>query len=125
MHRSLLVLILVAVAGCGEVATHEPQTVKPTPACLEQPFRAELHVDANDPRIVWATNYATGLDVAVRPRPPARFTFDPARPTTLLDGSGTIVSFSGEISMTGCLDAGTGVVYFGPSDLPNPNRPPN
>ena len=125
MHRSLLLLILVALAGCNKVSTHEPEIVDPIPVCLEEPFRAELHVDANDPRMVWATNYETGLDVAVRPRPPGRFTFDRGRPTTLLDGSGTVVSFNGEISMTGCLDAGTGVVYFGPSDLPNPNRPPN
>jgi hypothetical protein len=103
------------------------ETDRPTvaPTCVEQPFRAGLHVDANDPRMVWATNYGTGLDVGVQPRAPGRFTFDRGRPTALLDGGGNLLSFNGEISLTGCFDAARQIVYFGPKDLPDPKRPPN
>jgi len=125
MRRCLLVFAFVVLAGCGEVETEAAETVSPAAVCVEQQFRAELHVDAHDPRMVWATNYETGLDVAVRPRPPGRFTFDRNRPATLLDSSGKVVSFSGEISRTGCVDAARRIVYFGPADLPDPNRPPN
>lgn len=103
----------------------ETQSEDLAPVCVEQPFRAELHVDANDPRMVWATHYETGQDIAVQPRGPARFTFDRARPTMLLDGRGNVVSFSGEISLSGCFDAASRTVYVGPGDLPDPNRPPN
>ena len=99
--------------------------MSPVATCDEQPFRAELHVDANDVRRVWATDYATGRDVAVRPRPPGAFTFDVARPTLLLDGDGDVLSFAGEISQSGCLDAANRTVYLGARDLPDPNRPPN
>ncbi len=93
--------------------------------CVEQAFRAELHVDVRDPRRVWATDYGSGRDVAVRPRPEERFTFDPDRPTFVFDAEGNVLSFAGEITTTGCFDAGTGTLYVGPLDVPDPNRPPN
>ena len=93
--------------------------------CVDQPFRAELHVDARDLRKVWATHYETGRIVAVRPRPPGRFTFDPARPTVVLDAASSVVTFSGEITQKGCFDAASGTLYIGPGDVPDPNRPPN
>ena len=94
-------------------------------SCVDQPFRAGLHVDARDFRKAWATDYETGRVVAVRPRPPGRFTFDPTRPTVILDAAGNVLSFSGEITQTGCFDAASGVLYIGPGDVPDPNRPPN
>lgn len=125
MRRCLLAFAFVLVAGCGEIETDQAKTAGPAPVCVEQPFRAELHVDAHDSRSVWATDYETGLDVAVRPRPPGRFSFDLTRPTSLLDGDGNLVTFNGEISRTGCFDAASRTVYLGPADLPDPNRPPN
>jgi len=92
---------------------------------VEQPFRAELHVDASDPRKVWATEYATGRDVAVRPRASGTFTFDDARPASLLDGEGHLVSFTGEITRSGCFDAANQTLYLWIDDVPDPNRPPN
>ena len=117
-------LALGLVAACGESQQHQSESVAVSPACVEQPFRAALHVDANDSRLVWATDYGSGRDVAVQPRPPGRFTFDRGRPTLLLDGTGKLVSFEGEISQTGCFDVVRQVVYFGPQDLPDPNRGP-
>ena len=75
--------------------------------------------------MVWATDYETRRDVSVRARPPGRFTFDPERPTSVLDSNGTVVTFDGEITMTGCFDALNQIVYIGPVDVPDPNRPPN
>lgn len=125
MRRFLLTWTLVFVAGCSNARLDDAAGTDVVVACVEQPFRAELHVDANDRRMVWATYHDTGQDVAVRPRSPARFTFDRTRPTTLLDGGGNVVSFSGEISLSGCFDPASRTVYIGPVDLPDPNRPPN
>ena len=120
MRYMRLLIPLVLTVGCGDGATASPAAV-----CVEQSFRAELHVDAQDPRKVWATHYGTGQEVTVRPRPPNVFTFDPDRPSMLFDGDRELLSFSGEISQTGCFDAATRVVYLGVDDLPDPNRPPN
>jgi hypothetical protein len=111
--------LFAATAGCGT------DLVETAPACVNRPIRAELHVDLGDPRIVWATDYETMRDVAVRPRSPGRFTFDPARPTTVLDAGGEIVTFAGEITISGCFDAANQTLYLGPGDVPDPNRPPN
>jgi hypothetical protein len=47
------------------------------------------------------------------------------RPTVILDVAGNVVSFSGEITQKGCFDTLAGVLYIGPGDVPDPNRPPN
>lgn len=120
MWIAQLALVAALVVGCGAT-----ETVDPTVTCVEQEFRAELHVDAHDPRMVWATQYETGRNVAVRPRPPGFFTFDAGRPTTLLDRSGEVLSFAGEILRTGCFDAASQSVYIGSADVPEPNRVPN
>lgn len=117
--RLVSVAVVFVVGCCGS------EIVTPTATCVEQPFRAELHVDAHDLRMVWATDYATGRDVAVRPRPPGTFSFDRDRPMSLLDGDGNLLSFSGEISQSGCFDAAGQTVYFGADDLPDPHRPLN
>jgi hypothetical protein len=116
--RTWLMLVAGLLASCGE-------TVLPAQVCVEQPFRAGLHVDASDPRMVWATNYATDEDVLVRPRPPERFTFDRDRPTLLLNGDGDLLSKDGEITRTGCFNASSHTLYIGAQDVPDPNRPPN
>ena len=113
----------VSLVGCG--TDDQAPTAAAQITCVDQAFRAGLHVDARDPRKVWATDYDTGRDVAVRPRPPGQFVFDAARPTVLLDAFGRIVSFDGEITMTGCFDAQSRMLYIGPADVPDPNRPPN
>ena len=123
MRKVPILLAFGLLVACSETRTVASENLSSVPICVEQPFRAALHVDANDPRSVWATNYDTGRDVVVRARPPGRFTFDRSRPTTLLDGEGNLVSFDGEISRTGCFDATRQVVYIGAQDLPDPNRP--
>jgi hypothetical protein len=125
MRPCLAVVAVGLLAACGQAQPDQTERVSLALTCVEQTFRAALHVDANDSRLVWATNYNTGGDVAVQPRPPGRFTFDRDRPTLLLDGGGNLVSFDGEISQTGCFDAVRQIVYFGPQDLPDPNRGPN
>jgi hypothetical protein len=107
------------VAGCG------PDILEIPPTCVERPYRAEMHVDLGDPRKVWATEYEAMRDVAVRPRSAGGFTFDPGRPTTVLDAAGEILTFDGEITISGCFDAASQVLYIGPADVPDPNRPPN
>jgi hypothetical protein len=125
MRELAVVVSLVVLAGCSTLKTDDLEIDGLAPSCIEQPFRAALHVDAKDPRGVWATNFDTGEVVAVRPRPPSEFTFDPARPTMLFDGSGELLTLNGEISRTGCFDPIRRVVYFGSSDLPDPARPAN
>jgi len=124
--RALLIgaatAVCAVITGCTS-GTLAPRTVDVV-SCVDQPFRAALHVDARDWRKVWATDYESGRDVAVRARPPGHFTFDLTRPSVLLDATGSVVSFSGEITTTGCFDAASGVLYIGPGDVPNPNRPP-
>jgi hypothetical protein len=122
MRTASLIFAVAVLTACGD-AQPDHASEEPSPACVEQPFRAALHVDAGDPRGSWATDFATGRDLAVRARPPGRFTIDPSRPTELRDGEGKLVSFDGEISATGCVDAVRQIVYLGPNDLPDPNRP--
>jgi hypothetical protein len=112
------VLLCVAVFGCSDETN--PSEHVDDPSCIDRPFRAALHVDADDSRRVWATDFEAGRDVAVRPRPPDQFTFDPARPTVLFNADGDVVSFSGEITVSGCLNPATGTLYIGPS---RPARP--
>jgi hypothetical protein len=120
--RTLRILLFASVVGCSD-ATTPSEHVEDTP-CLDRLFRAALHVDADDKR-VWATDFESGRDVEVLPRPPGQFAFDPARPTVLFNADGDIVSFSGEITASGCFDPATGTLYIGPGDVPNPDRPPN
>ena len=70
----MALVVGVSLVGCG---TDDPTpTAAAQITCVDQAFRAGLHVDARDPRKVWATDYDTGRDVAVRPRPPGQFVFD-------------------------------------------------
>lgn len=118
--RVIGVVLFASVAGCSD-ETIPSEHVDDT-SCLDRPFRAALHVDADDPRRVWATDFESGHDVEVRPRPPDQFAFDPARPTVLFNADGDVVSFSGEITVSGCFNPATGTLYIGPADLPDPNR---
>lgn len=120
---SVAAVVCMALLGCS--ANAAPPATAEIATCVEQPFRAELHVDARDPRRVWATHYQTGQDVAVRPRPPDLFNFDLRRSTTLLNAAGDVMSFTGEITQSGCFDVLTQTLYIGPADVPDPNRPPN
>jgi len=85
-----------------------------------------LHVDPADARQVWATDLATEKVLAVRPRPGLGGRGDPAsNPGRLLDPSGKVTTFEGEIFRQACLDAISNTYYVGPEDLPDPDRPPN
>jgi hypothetical protein len=120
---TMALAIVVSLVGCG--SGDQAPTAAAQIRCVDQAFRGGLHVDARDPRKVWATDYDAGRDVAVRPRPPGQFLFDASRPNVLLDAFGRLVSFDGEIAMTGCFDAISRTLYIGPADVPDPNRPPN
>jgi hypothetical protein len=54
----------VVVVGCTPNVV--PLGTTEVASCVDQPFRAELHVDARDLRLAWATSYDTGRVVAVR-----------------------------------------------------------
>ena len=95
MRARVVMVAVVLLVGCGNRQTEVLESAEFVPPCVEQPFRAAVHVDANDRRGVWATNFDTGEVVAVRPRPPGEFTFDRARPTLLFDGSGDLVTLRG------------------------------
>lgn len=118
--RVVRFLLCVVVIGCSTETAPSEQV--DDPSCINRPFRAALHVDAVDPRRVWATDFESGRDVAVRPRPPDQFAFDPARPTVLFNSDGDVVSFSGEITVSGCFNPATDTLYIGPADVPDPNR---
>jgi hypothetical protein len=111
----------VSLVGCSVAGPTAAAQI----TCVDQAFRAGLHVDARDPRRVWATNDDAGRDVAVLPRPPGQFVFDASRPNVLLDAFGKIVSFDGEITITGCFDAQSRTLYMGEADVSNPKQPPN
>ncbi len=119
MRTLVRVLAALLLAGCG---SPNPSDVL-TP-CVQQSFRAELHVDPTDDRRIWATDYATGQDFMVKPHSPAVFVIDPSRPTTVLNSQGNVFSFAGEIIRTACVDLANGAIYIGPEDIPDPNRSP-
>lgn len=120
---TMAVAIGVSLVACG--ADDQAPSAAAQIRCVDQAFRAGLHVDARDPRKVWATDYDAGRDVAVRPRPPGQFVFDASRPNVLLDVFGNFVSSDGAITMSGCFEAQSRTLYIGPADVPDPNRPPN
>jgi hypothetical protein len=106
------------IAGCGMAA---PEAT----ACVDQRVALELHVDATDPRGAWAEPLGGGAPIAVRPRPPGRFQFDPERPTMVFDADGDVVTFAGEITRSACVSLTGDVIYIGPGDVPDPDRGPN
>lgn len=114
---TLWLVCAVLFGGCSR------ETATPQAACVELRSRTELHVDANDARQVWATNYESGLDFTVRPRPPGRFAFDGRDARKLLDGDGKMLATNGTTFEGGCMVNGT--IYIGRADLPDPNRAPN
>ena len=118
-----LTLVLVSLGACEAARV---VTVGPGPDCPKVEVAAILHVDPADPRQVWATDLATEKVLAVRPRPGLGWRVDPAsNPGRLLDPSGKVATFEGEIFRQACLDALSNTYYVGPEDLPDPDRPPN
>ena len=122
---------VLVVGACGPAPQPSPSPgaeASPSAAaivCVDRAFRAALHVDGGSDRPVRATHYDTGREVDVRARPPGVFIIDPDRPTILLDASGHVVSFDGEITKSACVDEGTQTIYIWRGDVPDPNRPPN
>ena len=118
-----LTLGLVLLGAC-EATRVVP--VAPGPECPKVQVAAVLHVDSADPRQVWATDLATEKSIAVRPRPELGWRVDPgSHPGRLVDASGALATFEGEIFRQACFDALSNTYYIGPEDLPDPDRPPN
>jgi hypothetical protein len=99
--------------------------VAPGPGCEKVAVEVVLHVDGTDSRQTWGTKLQSGQVVNVRPRPDLGWAIDPASPARLLDRTGEVATFEGEIFRQACFLQVTDTFYVGPEDLPEPDRPPN
>lgn len=119
---AVVVLVPVILSGCQTISE---MLGGPGPDCPKSPVEAVLHVDGSRARSIWGRDLQTGQTLDVRPRPVLGWIVDPTSPERVIDASGDVVTFSGEIFRQACFDDSTGVYYIGPEDLPDPNRPPN
>jgi hypothetical protein len=95
----------------------------PGAACVDRKLRAVLHVNGEDSRRVWGTDLDAGRDVRIAPRAGLNWRIDPSAPTRLVDESGALMTFDGEITTRACFDAATMTFLIGRGDVPDPNRP--
>jgi hypothetical protein len=116
-----LVLGLVLV-GCDASSVILPEV---TADCRRQSVEAVLHLDAGDPRQIWATRLEDDAILVVRPRSDLGWRLDSGPPTRLLDADGRVAAREGDILRSVCFDVIMGTYFIGPEDLPSPDRPPN
>jgi hypothetical protein len=89
-----LVLLLV-VAGCSSAA----EDAMGGDMCVNRVVRAVLTVDAEDPRMVWATN-AAGIELPIR-LPDGYGVTDDNR---IVDADGVPIGQTGDVIVGGCSD---------------------
>jgi hypothetical protein len=112
-------LAALAVLGC------DVGRATPSPGCIDQELRAVRHLDAHDPRLIWATDLRTDMELSADVRPETGWRFDPGPPARLVERDGSTAGRDGNILASGCFDAASGRFLIGPDDLPPPDRPPN
>lgn len=123
MKRTGRLLVLgLLLAGCDASSVILPEV---TSDCRRRPVEAVLHLDAEDPRQIWATRLDDEAIFVVRPRSDIGWRLDGGPPTVLLDADGRVVAREGDILRSVCFDVIMGTYLIGPEDLPPPNRPPN
>jgi len=90
---SILALLLVT-AGCGSGSNAMPSDL-----CVSRVVNAVLTVDADDPRMIWATN-AAGIVLAIRL--PGGYGVTPDN--EVVDAEGRVIADSGDRIVGGCAD---------------------
>ena len=96
VRRVVAALVLGwAIAACGSGTTGAPEDL-----CINRVLTAVLTVDSDDPRVIWATNAATGQDIDVRL--PGGFGVTPE--DQVVNEDGRVIAVSGDIIEGGCSD---------------------
>jgi hypothetical protein len=90
---SILALLLV-IAGCGSGSNAMPSDL-----CVNRVVNAVLTVDADDPRMVWATN-AAGIELAIRL--PGGYGVTPD--DEIVNADGRVIAATGDRIVGGCGD---------------------
>jgi hypothetical protein len=90
---SILALLLV-IAGCGPGSASMPADL-----CVNRVVNAVLTVDADDPRMIWATN-AAGIELRIRL--PDGYGVTPEG--ELVNADGQVIADSGDHIVGGCAD---------------------
>jgi hypothetical protein len=90
---SILALLLV-IAGCGPGAASMPADL-----CVNRVVNAVLTIDADDPRMIWATNVA-GIELRIRL--PGGYGVTPEG--ELVNADGQVIADSGDHIVGGCAD---------------------
>lgn len=94
-HRLVPALtLLLAIAGCGSGSESMPDDL-----CVNRAVNAVLTVDADDPRMIWATN-AAGIEIRIRL--PAGYAVTPD--DEVADTEGQVIADSGDHIVGGCSD---------------------
>ena len=90
---SIFALVLV-IAGCGAGSNAMPSDL-----CVSRVVNAVLTVDADDPRMIWATN-AAGIVISLRLPGGYAVTQD----DEVVDAEGRVIADSGDTIVGGCAD---------------------
>jgi hypothetical protein len=107
------VVLTLACVACGSVPSID---LGPQPDCVKTPLFATLHLDATDPRYLWATTRSSGAAIDLRLRSDASLGVREGPPTVLVS-DGAIVGRDGDIVLAGCRDLVTGAYFIGPEDV--------
>jgi hypothetical protein len=86
--------MLLVLAGCGPLGASADDAM-----CVNRAVTADLHVDHDDPRGLWATN-ASGITISVRLPDGYGVTED----DTVVDAEGRAIATSGDTIVSGCAD---------------------
>ena len=86
--------MLLVLAGCGPLGASADDAM-----CMNRAVTADLHVDHDDPRGLWATN-AAGITISVRLPDGYGVTED----DTVVDADGRVIATSGDTIVSGCAD---------------------
>jgi hypothetical protein len=86
--------LLLAIVGCGAGSESMPDDL-----CVNRALNAVLSVDADDPRMIWATN-AAGIVIPIRL--PGGYAVTPDN--EVVDAEGQVIADSGDAVVGGCSD---------------------
>jgi hypothetical protein len=107
------VMVGFAAAACSGADRID---LGPQPGCTKTPLSATLHLDATDPRYVWATSRSTGMAIELRLPSDDSLIIREGPPTVLL-WNDAVVGRDGDIVLAGCRDVVTGAYFIRREDL--------
>jgi hypothetical protein len=109
---ALIVVAASIFAGCDGITSG--QFLSPEGCTERATFDAELHVDPEDERWIWAIDRATGQVISLRI--PDGYGVQ-TQPAAVIDASGAVIGRTGDRIQSGCVDAIQNAVMIDEQDI--------